>query len=147
VFVNVNDGPDVIEQLPAGGNVMTPPSGSYGSKVENQRLRKSLQVPEGPVTPTPSQPSPVPGGGPSGMPSAPAAPGTVPDVLMRPTNSPDTPVSKPLAGRGGMSPAAAVDAAQKRLQLLDFLSTSDDVSPETQEWAQMVRDALAARSA
>ena len=82
------------------------------------------------------------------MPPAPAAPGTVPNVLMGPTTQPDVPVSRPLdmAG-GGPSPAAAVDAAQKRLQLLDFLANSDDVSPETRQWAKTVRDALAARVA
>lgn len=142
--MNVNEGPDVIEQVPAGGNVMAPDSGSYGDKAATDRLRKSLQVPAGSGSPTAPQPSPVPAGGPSGRPPAPAAPGTVPDVLMSPTTMPDVPVSKPLASPP--SPTATVDAAQRRLRLLSLLAESDEVSQETKEWAQLVLDALAGRS-
>lgn len=146
--MNVNDGPDVMEQIPAGGNVMKPASGSYGDVAENDRLKKSLQVPEGTGSPGAPQPSPVPGGGPSGMPPAPAAPGTVPNILMGPTTQPDVPVSRPLDMAGGApSTSAAVNAAQKRLQLLDFLATSEEVSAETRQWAETVRNALAARVA
>lgn len=141
--MNVNEGPDVIEQVPAGGGVMTPGSGSYGDGAAADRLRKSLSVPGGSGSPPERQPSPVPAGGPSGSPPAPAAPGTVPDVLLAPSSQPDVPVSQPL-GPMRPSPTAAVDAAQRRLQLLSTLSESQEVSEETREWAKTVLNALAA---
>ena len=140
------DQPDVIEQLPSSGPAVNQPtSGSYGDVADLDRLKSQLNLPgTGAATPA-SGPAAPPPGMPPGPPPGAMKPGRVPDILMSPTDRPDIPVSNPLNGPAGMSPAAAVNAAQKRLQLLDFLATSDNVSPETQQWARMVRDALAAR--
>jgi hypothetical protein len=61
--------PDVIDQLPAGGNPSEPQSGSYGDVVDLERLKSAL---------------------PGQQPSEPAG------VRAGPTRQPDVPISTPL---------------------------------------------------
>lgn len=135
--------PDVINQLPAGGNPMKPSSGTYGDVANLERLKGQLDLP-GTDAGSPSQTSapPAPGAPTGGTPS-PVAPGTVPDVLMAPTRQPDVPAATPLGGN--VPTPMSMTGAQRRLQYLDTLANSPEVSEETQEWARGVLRALAGR--
>lgn len=136
----------MIEQVKTGPNVMEPSSGSYGSKVENDRIKQSLSLPgqgqpgSASTAPTPPSPGPV-----SGAPSQAQPPPGLPGPIMRPSSMPDMPVSTPLSS-GAPSLAMTQTAAQKRLAVLDALSTNPNVSEETREWAKDVVEKLAARS-
>lgn len=135
--------PDVMEQLPAGGNPMKPTSGTYGDVANLERLKGDLELP-GTDGPSPSQrPAPPAPGAPGGAPVPPATPGTVPSVLMAPTTQPDVPASTPL---GGVAPTpVSMTGAQARLARLDMLSRDPSVSEETQQWAKDVLRELASR--
>jgi hypothetical protein len=136
---------NVMEQQPAGGNPMKPSSGTYGENAERERLEQQLPLGGGPGAPEqPAGPVGRPAGlsSPFGMPATGAAPGGVPDVLLGPSDRPDVPVGSPLdIGVPGMFPGA-VDASQKRLALLDMLTSHPDASPEVREWASIVRSKL-----
>lgn len=136
---------NVMEQQPAGGNPMQPSSGTYGEGAERERLEQQLPIGDGPpAPPSPSGPVGRPAGPAAlpGMPAGGAAPGGVPDVLLGPSDRPDVPVGTPLdAGAADMFPGA-VDARQKRLALLDMLTTHPDASQEVREWASIVRSKL-----
>lgn len=128
--------PDVLEQVPAGGGVNKPASGTYGEGAELDRLKAAL--PGGGDRTRPTSPTPPSMGMPSG-PGAPGAPAGLPEVLGRPTTRPDVPINTPLAPMTPQNPVAgAVDAQQRRLALLDALSQSPEVSEETREWAGVV---------
>lgn len=138
--------PDVVEQLPVTGNPMEPTSGSYGRVAETDRLKQQLDLPGAPGPGGPGvQPTQGP---PPGMPQGaqvPSAPGGVPDILMGPTQNPNTPPSTPLQAPFAGAPGA-VNAAQRRLATLEALSQSDQVSDETREWAADVLQKLASRA-
>jgi len=136
------DSPDVVnDQATSGAAVGTPEtSGVYGETEALDRLQSELPMAK--EQPEPGSPfgevSPVPQG--AGM--APAAPGGIPDVLMRPSNNPGTPVFTPL-DRGPINPvASAVDDRQRRLALVDQLASSPRASREVREWAVRVRELL-----
>jgi hypothetical protein len=132
--------PDVMEQLPAGGNPMQPQSGTYGEGAALDRLKAELPVgPAGQAV----GPAPTPPGMPQG-PSPAGAPTGLPQALMRPTGRPDVPVSTPLATPTA-PPTAVVNAAQQRLQILDLLAESPEVSEETRAFAKRVREMLIGR--
>lgn len=139
---------DVTSQQPAGGGMMKPPGGTYGEVAELDKLKQDLTPPAPPGQsggPGP-QPTPPAPGMPQGtrMPAA-AKPGSVPDILLGPTQQPDTPQFTPLAPSG---PApGAVSANQRRLAVLDALAQSQEVSEETREWAQLVLQKLASTQA
>jgi hypothetical protein len=138
----MNESPDVLAQVPAGGGVGKPASGTYGEKAELQRLEAQLPGSE-PSAPVPQETAPVPGV-PSG-PAVPAPPPGLPRGLTLPTRRPDVPAATPLQG-GPVDPyAGAVDARQRRLALLDMLTQHPDVSPELREWAETVKQKLIAR--
>lgn len=132
--------PDVLEQVPAGGGVNKPESGTYGEKTELAALQQALPEAE-PIAPQPEmQPTPGPTGG--GVPVPPAG---LPRGLMAPTNRPDVPVSTPLAGPAADPMAGAADARERRLRYLEILSSHPDASPELREWAETVKRKLRAR--
>lgn len=135
--------PDVIEQVPAGGNPMEPTSGSYGDVVETERLKQQLATPgtsgTGPGGGPVQQPAPTPPGGPGGGPGPAPKPGTLPGALLAPTGQPDMPSSTPLnAG----PPPMSQDSGQNQVRLLTALSSSSEASPETREWAKAVLQAI-----
>ena len=132
----------MIEQVPVTGNPMKPTSGTYGDVKKLNDLEAQLNVP-GNAGGMSQTPPPEPGV-PQGMTPAPSAPGRVPDVLMGPSQMPDVPSSTPLGGPGMTAPSA-VNAAQKRLAILQALSQSPTVSEETREWVSDVLDKLASR--
>jgi hypothetical protein len=125
---------------------MEPSSGTYGAVTELEKLSTDLQPPPPPGAtggPGPQPQAPAPG-----MPMGPRptpTPGTVPDVLLGPTQRPDVPASTPLAP--GSPAPGAVNAAQRNLAILDLLSRSEEVSDETREWAQLVLTTLAGAQA
>jgi hypothetical protein len=133
-----------ISKMPLpGGNVNSPASGTYGEGVALERLKQ--QLPEAPPTP------PTPGGGMPPMQSpgvrpasGPPSPG-LPPALLAPTARPSIPPATPLAPMGG--PVMPVTGQQRRMQMLDALATSPNVSDETREWAQLLMDHLIASSA
>lgn len=132
--------PDVLEQVPAGGGMNKPESGTYGEQTELAALQQAL--PAQPASPQP-QMQPVPsttGGGVSAPPSG------LPRGLTAPTTRPDVPASTPLGPPQPTDPyAGAVDARQRRLRLLDILSQSPDSSEEIREWASILKQKLIAR--
>lgn len=134
-----NETPDVLEQVPAGGGMNKPASGTYGEKTELADLQRQLPSSDAPAPPGPS---PVPTGPPSGRP-APAEPPGMPRGLTMPTQRPDTPVSTPLEGPAPDPMAGAVDARQRRLRYLDLLEQNAE-SAEVREWASIVKQKLIA---
>ena len=124
-----------------------PEGGTYGEKAEVERLKKELPSSGGPMGPggpqqapepqravaTPNKPTsgmpPVTGGGPSGL----------PDVLTHPGGTQGGPVAPQPQMAQGAGPA---DISQARLALLDSLSSSQDVSKETREWAKIVLEMM-----
>lgn len=137
-----NSTPDVIEQVPAGGGVNKPSSGTYGEKAQLDQLRRDLPQVDQSSSTAGRQVQPVPGGGlrPGGGASAPAG---LPAGLTAPTRQPDVPISTPMAQPPDPM-AGAVDARQRRLRYLDLLSQHAD-SPEVREWAEVVKQKLIAR--
>jgi len=136
----MNESPDVLEQVPAGGGMNKPASGTYGEKAELAALQQALPIGDAPPEPD-VQPAPSPMGS-----ARPTATSGLPPGLLAPTQRPDVPVSTPLAGLGPADPlAGAADVRQKRLLLLDALSQSEEVSPETREFAALLKQKLIAR--
>lgn len=144
--------PDVpdIGKVPTGpGNVNKPASGTYGEKTELANLKASLPPMDpnaGPggqkaqlppikpmVTPTP--------GNLGGRPAGASAPPGVPAPIVAPTTRPEVPVTTPLSDSVA-APVPDLDAAGRRLQILDLLANSPDVSESTREWASRVLKAL-----
>lgn len=137
-------GPDVVEQIPAGGNPMQPESGTYGAKASTDRLKQQLNLPGGETSSPPTKPTSMQPGQPQGQ-GVPASPSGVPDVLMRPTTQPDVPPSTPLSPAASQQFPGAVNAAQRRVAGLQALVDSPNVSAELKEWAQVVLDKLTRR--
>lgn len=140
----VNSSPD-INKMP-GPNVNRPASGSYGEKAAADRLQQALpqSEPAGPVMgggaaqPTPTMPGSAPA-------RSAASPAGLPAGLLRPSDRPNEPIGTTYAGP--VDPyAGAVDARQRRLRLLDMLSTHPEASPEMREWAEVVKQKLIARA-
>lgn len=140
---------DIIEKVPtADQSVNKPESGTYGEKADRARLEKALPPMQpggqssggGPAPmgrPSPNVP-PLPGGRPKASPSG------VPGAVMAPTDRPGVPIQTPLAGDPQSPIATAESVAQARIALLQQLSTSNEVSSETREWAKMVLEILSA---
>ncbi len=117
-----------------------PESGTYGEKAEVERLRKELPSAggpgAGPVQEAPPQRSQATPNKPvAGMPvQEPAGPAGLPDVLTHPSRTPGQ-----VTPRSSMvQPPQPESLSQARLALLDSLATSQEVSAETREWAQIV---------
>ena len=129
---------NTIEKTPtAGVSVNQPESGTFGEKIDEQRLRDSLP-PLGPGQGgTPGlEPSPMPSPT-GGMPAQaggrpPGAPEGVPSVLLQ--------GEPPALGEQPNAPAANPQAA--RISLLEQLVTNEEVSETTREWARIVLEAL-----
>ena len=122
--------------------VNRPESGTYGEKAELNALQKALPQAEGTGGPA------GPGAATTAAPSGPGTPVTsprsnrdarnlpgVPAPMLRPSDRPNEPVWTPRNPPGSPGP---VNAAQRRLALLDVLANSPDVSDETREWAALV---------
>jgi hypothetical protein len=132
--------PDVLAQVPAGGGMNKPASGTYGEKTELAQLQAELPQAEPAVQPD-VRPSPAaPMGGPP-----PSAPSGLPQGLMAPSQRPDVPVSTPLAGPAADPMAGAVDARQRRLRMLEILCYHPQASPELREFAENLKQKLMAR--
>lgn len=120
---------NVIDQMPAGGGVSTPASGTYGEGAATERLKATLPG----MDPTQTQaqaPTPMTGGGPAPQQTAPG----LPRGLMAPTRQPDVPVSTPLAG-----PQVLVGSPpEQRMRLLEALVADPDVSEDTKEFATIL---------
>ena len=131
-----------IEKTPTGDTAINKPeSGTYGEKAELNRLKQSLppmdgqgQQPQGPAPmpdrggATPPRPTGRPVKGPSDLPSG----------IMQPAGGdPSRPLSAP-----AQMPQRPAAADQQRLAILDALSTHPDVSQETREWAELVKEYL-----
>ena len=131
--------PDVIDQVPAGGNVMKPASGTYGDVATTERMKGQLELPGSDTGQPSTQPAPAaPPGAPNGQ-QVPQPQGGVPDVLMGPSTRPGTPVGSPLDQ--GATPTA-VNGAQARLRALDQLANNPNVSKATRDWAEHVMKLL-----
>ena len=121
------DNPDVIEQMPAGGGVNTPDSGSYGDQAALDRLQAELP---GLDSSTPEQPGagalPPPYQG-----TQPPPPG-LPPSLFAPSNLPNVPASTPLDAPVPPPP----DPTQQRILILQSLIEGG--SEEARQWAQIV---------
>lgn len=136
----MNESPDVVEQVPSGGGVNKPASGTYGEKTELAGLQASLPTSE-PAAKPPASMSPTPPTQSARLTSS----SGLPSVLMAPTQRPDVPVSTPLAGPAADPMAGAVDDRQRRLRYLDILSTHPDATPALREWAENFKQKLIAR--
>lgn len=117
---------------------MKPKSGTYGDVADTERLKQQLSMPGQPGPGGPPQqntPQQAPGL-PSGRSVPSSAPGTVPDLLMRPTQNPDTPASTPLERPA--QPAQSPAGRQATRQALEALANNPDVSEASREWAKLV---------
>lgn len=128
-----------------GGNVNQPASGTYGEQQSLLNLQQSLPAmapqqqgaPNLPaINPTPMRSTREGAAAPSTVPG-------IPDVLNHPTQQPNVPASTPLAP----TPQLPVTPMQSRMAIVDALAQSPNVSPETREWAQMIRRRLVQASA
>lgn len=124
--------PDVLEQVPAGGGMNKPESGTYGEDISLQRLKSALPGtdPEDSrgIEPTPmtDQGSPVP-----------PPDGSLPSELFAPTRRPETPVSSPLQG---MAPPQPGNPEEQVIQILHMMAQDQERTADSREWAQMVLD-------
>ena len=135
-------GIDEVEKLPVGQTpINRPASGTYGEKAALENLEAALPA---------ASSSPGPMTGPAQAGPAPMSP-TNPVRSSRQSNIPGVPapVMKPSSVEptpGGMAPPAIPNAtmtgSQRRLQILDMLATSPNVSATTREWAQRVMEIL-----
>ena len=134
--------PTSIDKTPTQNQSLNKPvGGTYGEKAEVERLKKELpssgQAPVGPQQPPPRRgraPRPAPA---SVAPPTPAGPTGVPNALMHPG-------TRPMAtGQPGEPTGPSVaNISQARIALLDALQTSQEVSPETREWAGIVLEMM-----
>jgi hypothetical protein len=118
-----------------------PASGSYGEGQAQQELQAALPV----GAPPAPQGAPLPpmgqGAVPSipqreGRPTGPTPPPGIPSIMARPTDMPNVPLNTPLAAPGAVSMPQAPDEA--RLQVLQTLASSPNVSQTTRQWARQV---------
>lgn len=133
-----------LEKQPMGGGMNKPASGTYGEKVDLERLKQQL--------PSSGQPAVAPPGGPRPM-SQPSGPGPrpigrpmsgppgVPSPLMAPSTT-GTPVGTPLARGGPSGIVSSQQGIQARIAILEQLSSSPEVSSATREWAKLVLEML-----
>lgn len=135
------DAPEVtaIDKMP--GSVNKPASGTYGDQANLDDLRSSMSVPGAETGSASPQPAPAPPGAPRGQQPQVSAPGTVPDILLRPSTQPGTPPSTPLAGEGIPSDVSAGVSAGHRA-ILQRLAAAPNVSQTTRRWAQAVLESL-----
>lgn len=126
--------PDVLEQVPAGGGMNKPESGTYGEGAAADRLKQ--QLPEmAPQEPFDQASTPAAAGG-GTAPQPPA--GELPAAIFRPTTRPETPIATPLQERQ--------PAADRRAQMIEALSAvlaDPNVSETTREFATMAINRLA----
>lgn len=120
---------------PAGGNVNSPESGTYGERAALDRLQASLPG-QNPGSPAATQPMSPPQGRPGPAPTPPGQGGTggPPAALFAPTIQPDTPVSTPL--NVNAAPVVPQDGPAQRLMLWHKLANDPAVADETRELAQ-----------
>ena len=134
--------PTSIDKTPTQNQSLNKPEGgTYGEKAEVERLKKELpssgQAPVGPQQPPPKRgraSRPVPA---SVAPPTPAGPTGVPDALMHPGTRPMV-TGQP----GGPTGPSVANISQARIALLDALQSSQEVSPETREWAGIVLEMM-----
>lgn len=138
---------DIIEKQPTQDqSVNKPESGTYGEKADRARLERALPPMQPAIQPSGGGPTPMGGTSPT-VPPLPGgrpkvAPPGVPAAVMGPTDRPGVPTQTPLTGPVQSPIATAESVAQARIALLQQLATSDEVSAETREWAEMVLEIL-----
>ncbi len=125
--------PDVIEQMPAGGGVNKPESGTYGDGVELSRLQSALPGAQ-PAQSSPTMPAPPPM---TPRPPQPQSTG-LPSALFGPTTQPDIPVSTPPS----LPTPVAGTPPEQRIQLLDSYSNNPAFSEESRAYFRQYRDRL-----
>ena len=125
-------------------SVNKPESGTYGERAEVDRLKKELPSTQGPGgppggAPVPERATPTTNKPPTSLGPEPgeAGPAGLPNVLMHQGSGNLTPQLPP-----EQRPPGAANLSQARIALLDALSSSQDVSTETREWAQIVLEML-----
>jgi len=137
--------PTSLDKTPTQNMSLNKPAGgTYGEKAEVDRLKKELPTSGGPMGPggpqqAPPQPRPraarpVPA---SIAPPTPAGPTGVPDALMHPGSRPMS-TGQP----DGPAQPAVANISQARIALLDSLHSSQEVSPETREWAGIMLEMM-----
>lgn len=129
--------PNILEQVPAGGNPAAPESGTYGEKADLARLQSSLPPVASPASPAgPAGPSTPPPAGRS------ARSGGLPPGLLAPSRQPGVDASTPLTAR--QSPILET-STQRNVAMLETLAVSPSVSQETRDWATLVLNRAKAR--
>jgi len=129
-------------------SVNRPESGAYGEKADVEALEQSLPPMETPPEPPPAQgvAGPPPAGTPVPLAGSQATPGRPPGSTAAPPGVPpalmhDAPVGG-LVPTDPSGPTQDMAPAHQTLYILDVLSTSTEVSPETREWAEVVLDLM-----
>ena len=134
--------PLTIDKTPTQNQALNKPEGgTYGEKAEVERLKKELpstqpgQAQQAAPPPRARAGRPTPA---SVTPPEPSGPSGVPDVLMHPGTRPM------VTGQPGDQPIgpSVANISQARIALLDALQSSQEVSPETREWAGIVLEML-----
>lgn len=139
------DSTDITQMPTAGGNVNSPASGTYGEGAALERLKQQLPATtgSGPTAQPGDTAAPMPTPPAGGMSTPPA--GGLPSLLLAPTSRPDVPVSTPL-DLGAPAPEA-LNGRQRRMQVLDTLANSPDMTDETREWATLMISKLTSGAA
>lgn len=124
--------------------VNKPSSGTYGERIDVERLKQQLPASGQPTAPPAGGPPPMsqpsgPGPSPIGRPMQ--GPAGVPSPLMAPSTS-STPVGTPLARGGPSGVVTSQQGIQARIAILEQLSQSAEVSSSTREWAKLVLEML-----
>ena len=129
--------PDVLAQVPAGGGVNKPASGTYGEGAALERLKAQLPIlPQGDPQGGPAAPPPMPAPGMGGAP--PPAPPGLPQALLAPSAHPGTPVSTPLQMPAPIPPSGREQA----ILALQNMAQDPAASEESREWAGAVLNKL-----
>lgn len=123
-----------------------PASGTYGEAAEREQLARSLPGTGQGTAPGPGPEEP-PGPGRriprerEGRPAGPTPPPGIPPVLLHPGSGFDG-APPAVVPQGPTAPAPVVNAAQRRIAVLDAIANHPEVSEETREWAQVLLDVL-----
>lgn len=130
-------------------SVNRPESGAYGEKQDLVDLEQSLPPMEGPPGPPPQAPGvagPPPAGTPVPLAGSQATPGRPPGAVTAPPGVPNVLMhDEPMGGLTPTDPTGPTNSmapSHQTLYILDVLSTSNDVSSETREWAAVVLDLM-----
>ena len=135
-----------ISKQPSPDGTNAPASGAYGQKAAVDKLKAAMppappaqdqgggmSVSPAPVTPQPT--GRVNEGGRAAVP-----PPGIPSSIMGETALPQTPVNSPLAAP--VDPTSGATADERTIMQLQGILQSNNVRPETKEWAKTVLDMI-----